>query len=303
MSVDAVLIAGPTGSGKSAIALELAERLGGTIINADSMQVYAELRILSARPSPEDEARAPHRLYGHVNVLERYSAGRYQNEAARALSEAREQNRLPIFAGGTGFYFSTLTEGLSPIPGVSAEVRTAVRSRFATMGRESFFADLAARDPDTAAKLRSSDTQRILRAADVLEATGAPLSKWQRLSGRAVLGGLNLRRYVIAPPREILRARLERRFLAMVDAGGLDEARALAALDESLPAAKALGLPQLLRYLAGELSLEAAIEEAHIATRQYAKRQVTWFRNRIQWKWLRDEQWSNIITSIMDDLT
>src|SRR4051812_44828292 len=183
MSVDAVLIAGPTGGGKSAVALNLAQRLGGTIINTDSMQVYAELRILTARPSVADEALAPHRLYGHVGVWERYSAGRYQAEAARALAETRGQNRLPIFVGGTGFYFSALTEGLSPIPDVPDEVRAAVRTRFEKVGRETFFAELTARDPETAANLRASDTQRILRAADVLEATGVSLSEWRRLSG------------------------------------------------------------------------------------------------------------------------
>jgi tRNA dimethylallyltransferase len=301
MKVDAVLIAGPTGSGKSALALELAERLDGTIINADSMQVYSELRILTARPSRKDEARVPHRLYGHVGVSERYSAGRYQDDAARALAEAREHYRLPLFVGGTGFYFSALTEGLSPIPSVPPEVRTAVRTRFETMGRENFFADLRGRDPDTAAKLRISDTQRILRAADVLEATGVPLSGWQRVSGNPVLAGLTLGRYVLVPPREILYGRLERRFRAMVEAGALDEARALAELDVSLPAAKALGVPQLLRHLAGELTLEAAIIEAQIATRQYAKRQATWFRNRTDWSRLQDDIASNLISRIVID--
>jgi len=303
MSVDVVLIAGPTGSGKSAIALELAERLGGTIINADSMQVYTELRILTARPSVEDEARVPHRLYGHVSVCERYSAGRYQQEASSVLSEARGQKRPAIFVGGTGFYFSALTKGLSPIPAIPGEVRAAVRGRFEANGRERFFAELSARDPETAAKLRLSDTQRILRAADVLEATGTPLSDWQRVSGTPVLAGLEYRSYVIAPPREVLNARLEHRFRAMIAAGALEEVRALAGLEESLPAARALGVPQLLRHLDGELSLEAAIAAAHIETRQYAKRQETWFRNRTDWKWLQSEHTSNLISRIAEDIT
>jgi tRNA dimethylallyltransferase len=302
MSVVAVLIAGPTGSGKSAIALELAERLGGTIINADSMQVYTELRILTARPSSADEARVPHRLYGHVGVSERYSAGRFQSEAARVFAQAREEGRLPIFVGGTGFYFSALTDGLSPIPAIPAEVRAAVRARFDEMGREDFFSALAARDPAIVEKLRISDTQRILRAADVLEATGTPLSDWQRISGKPVLAAPNVYRYVIAPRREVLHARLERRFRAMVDSGALEEARALASLDQSLPAAKALGVPQLLRYLAGGSSLETAISETQIATRQYAKRQVTWFRNKPDWKWLRDADLSNLISNIASDV-
>jgi tRNA dimethylallyltransferase len=303
MSVDAVLIAGPTGSGKSEIALELAARLGGTIINADSMQVYAELRILTARPSESDEARVPHRLYGHVSVSERYSAGRYQQEASNALAEARGQKRLAIFVGGTGFYFSALTKGLSPIPAIPGEVRLAVRERFEEVGRERFFAELSARDPETGAVLRVSDTQRILRAVDVLEATGTPLSEWQRASGTPVLLGLEYRSYVIAPPREILHARLERRFRAMIAAGALLEVRALEGLDESLPAARALGVPQLRRHLAGQLSLEAAIDETHVATRQYAKRQETWFRNRTDWKWLRDQEISNLISRIAAEIT
>jgi tRNA dimethylallyltransferase len=303
MKIDAVLIAGPTGSGKSAIALELAQRLGGTIINADSMQVYRELRILTARPALEDERRVPHRLYGHISVTERYSAGRYREEAARALAEAREADRLPIFVGGTGLYFSALTEGLSPIPAIPTDVRSAVRKRFETIGRERFFAELAVRDPDTAGRLRISDTQRVLRATDVLEATGTPLSTWQRVSGRPLVGGPNVRSYVVAPPREILHGRLERRFRWMIEAGALDEVRALAGIDPSLPAAKALGVPQLLRYLAGEVALEAAINEANIATRQYAKRQATWFRNRTDWKWLDDLELSNLISQIRAELT
>ena len=303
MSVDAVLIAGPTGSGKSAIALELAERLGGTIINADSMQVYAELRILTARPSIQDEARIPHRLYGHVSVSERYSAGRYQTEAGNALAEARGEKRLAIFVGGTGFYFSALTKGLSPIPAIPSDVRDAVRRRFEEVGRERFFAELSAHDPETAAKLRVSDTQRILRAADVLEATGTSLSEWQRVSGTPVLAGLEHRSYVIAPPRKALNVRLEQRFRAMIAAGALEEVRALAGLEDSLPAARALGVPHLLRHLAGELGLEAAIAAAHTETRQYAKRQETWFRNRTDWTWLRDEEVSNLISRIEADIT
>ncbi len=267
MNVDAVLIAGPTASGKSAAALALAEQVGGVIVNADSMQVYAELRALTARPSQADEARLPHRLYGHVHVRERYSAGRYQDESA-------------------------------------AEVRAAVRQRFETLGREAFFADFAARDPATAAKLKASDTQRLLRAADVFEATGCSLSAWQTESGKPVLEKLRLARFVVSPPREILSERIDRRFEDMMHKGALAEASALRGLDDSLPAAKALGLPQLWRHLAGETSLEAAISEAQIATRQYAKRQQTWFRNRMDdWKWLESEGISNLITSMVQELS
>jgi tRNA dimethylallyltransferase len=200
MQFDAVLIAGPTASGKSAAALALAERFGGAVIDADSMQVYRELRVLTARPGTAEAARAPHFLYGHVSAHERYSAGRYREDAAQALAEARTRGRLPIFVGGTGLYFAALTEGLSPIPQVPVEARERVRARFDEMGREAFLADLIARDP-AAAKLRPSDTQRLLRAADVLEATGKPLSAWQAMSGESVLGGMRLVRFVLAPPR------------------------------------------------------------------------------------------------------
>jgi tRNA dimethylallyltransferase len=297
MSVDAVLIAGPTASGKSAAALALAQELGGAIINADSMQVYRELRILTARPSPQAEASVPHLLYGHVNVSERYSAGRYQDEAAHALRQVRERGLLPIFVGGTGLYFGVLTEGLSPIPPVPATVRVDVRRRFEALGRDAFFAELAERDEVTAAKLRPSDTQRVLRAADVLEATGRPLSVWQSSRGAAVLDESRLARFILSPPRDVLRERIDTRLKAMVEQGILEEARALAGLDPSLPVAKALGMPELVRHLAGEIGLEEALEAVGIATRQYAKRQLTWFRKRMKdWKWLEDVSVSNLIT-------
>lgn len=299
MPVDAVLIAGPTASGKSAAALALAEQLRGVVINADSMQVYSELRVLTARPTPADEHRVPHLLYGHVRATERYSAGRYQDEAARALEDARARKLLPIFVGGTGLYFSVLTDGLSPIPAVPAEVRMLNRERFETLGRDEFFADLARRDATSAAKLRPSDTQRLLRAADVLEATGRPLSAWQNMRGRSALGSRRVARFVLAPPREVLLERIDRRLEAMADGGVLDEVRALARLDPSLPAAKALGLPQFARHLAGECDFSAAVAEVQLATRQYAKRQQTWFRTRMKdWKWLEDVNVSNLITQM-----
>jgi tRNA dimethylallyltransferase len=297
MGVDAVLIAGPTASGKSAAALALAEKLGGAIINADSMQVYRELRVLTARPTPEAEARVPHYLYGHVSASERYSAGRYQDDAAQALRDVRDRGLLPIFAGGTGLYFGALTEGLSPIPTVPASVRSEVRRRFETLGRDAFFADLAQRDGATAAKLKPSDTQRVLRAADVLEATGRPLSAWQEASGDAVLRDCRLARFVLSPPREVVLERIDARLKLMVEQGILEEARALAGLDPSLPAAKALGVPELIRHLRGEIDLAEALEAVRIATRQYAKRQQTWFRNRMNdWKWLELDNISNLIT-------
>jgi tRNA dimethylallyltransferase len=287
--IDAVLIAGPTAGGKSAAALALAGRLGGVIVNADSMQVYRELRTLSARPGADDEARAPHLLYGHVPVAERYSAGRYQDDAITALAEARAAKRIPIFTGGTGLYFEALEKGLAPIPAVPAAVRAANRAHLETIGAEAFFAEFAARDPETAAGLSPTDMQRTLRAADVFDATGWPLVRWQQRKGKPVLEGLRLARFVIAPPREDLYARVDRRFDGMLAHGALDEAKALRGLDPTLPAARALGVPQLLRHLAGEVTLEAAGDEAKRETRRYAKRQLTWFRNRMaDWQWIED---------------
>ena len=297
MPVDAVLIAGPTASGKSAAALALAEKFGGAIINADSMQVYAELRVLTARPTQDDERRVPHFLYGHVPASERYSVGRYQKEAADALRQARERGLLPIFVGGTGVYFGVLDEGLSPIPPVPAAVRADVRRRFETMGRDAFFADLSERDEATAAKLRPSDTQRVLRAADVLEATGRPLSAWQDSRAESVLGDARVARFVMSPPREVLLERIDARLRAMPERDVLDEVRAVSGLDPSLPAAKALGVPQFARHLAGECSYSDTLAEVQIATRQYGKRQLTWLRNRMKdWKWLESGEISNLIT-------
>lgn len=299
MFPDAVLIAGPTASGKSALAMELAEHLDGTIVNADSMQVYADLAVLTARPSASDEMRVPHRLYGHVKASERYSVGRYQREAAAALAEARSSKRIPIFTGGTGLYFDALMSGLSPIPAVPADIRDSVRRRFDAMGREAFFGEFARHDPASAARLRASDTQRILRAAAVLEATGRPLAEWQEIGGTAVLAGLRVTRLVLAPPREVLVERINRRFETMVARGALEEARLLLGLDPTLPASKALGIAQLQEYLLGRATLEDAIAQAQLATRRYVKRQMTWFRNRMkEWVWFEEARLSNIITSI-----
>ncbi len=301
MQFDAVLIAGPTASGKSAAASALAEIYGGTVINADSMQVYRELRLLSARPSEADEARVPHCLYGHVSAHERYSAGRYQLEAADALSASRSAGRLPIFTGGTGLYFSALTEGLSPIPAVPLEVREGLRARQVTIGVEAFFAELAAQDPTSVRNLTAADSQRVLRAASVLAATGRPLSHWHRSRGIPVLEGLRIARFVIAPPREELGSRIDARFLAMVEGGALDEVRSLADLDATLPAARALGVRQLLRVLDGSSSLDDAVSVAQGETRRYAKRQMTWFRRFMRdWDWIEKSELSNIILIVKE---
>ena len=228
MAIDAVLIAGPTASGKSALAVALAQAVDGTIINADSMQIYGEARILTARPPEADTARVPHLLYSHVSVNEPYSAGRYQAEAAHALNVARNAGRIPIFTGGTGLYFSALLDGLAEIPPVPAGVRARVRARREAIGADAFHAELAARDPQTAARLRASDTQRTLRAYEVFEATGRPLIAWQSEKGTPVLEGLRLARFVISPERSELHTRIERRFDGMVAAGAVEEAVLLA---------------------------------------------------------------------------
>jgi len=287
ISADVVLIAGPTASGKSAAALALAEQFGGAVINADSMQVYAGPRILTARPPDEDIKRVPHLLYGHVSVREAYSVGRYQTEAAHALQEARAMKRVPIFAGGTGMYFGVLTEGIANIPVVPASVRTEAEARRKEIGAEAFHAELAVRDPEGAARLRASDTQRVLRAYEVFEATGRPLSQWQQEMGKPVLAGLKLARFAVATPREELYARIDARFDRMLEQGALEEAVTLANIDPALPAAKILGRRELLAVHSGAMSLDQAKSAAKQATRNYAKRQLTWFRNRMaDWSWV-----------------
>jgi tRNA dimethylallyltransferase len=301
MTADAVLIAGPTASGKSAAALALAERIDGAIVNTDSMQVYREARILTARPSDDDMARAPHLLYGHVSVHEPYSVARYQADAIDALARVRAAKRIPIFVGGTGLYFGALTEGLAEIPPVPADIRARVRAWSEELGADAFFAELAARDPNT--RLRASDRQRVLRAMEVFEATGRPLVQWQKSGGTAVLEGLRIAHFVISPPRPELHARIDARFEAMLASGAAEEAAALAGLDPALPAAKILGLRELAALAAEKLDLAAAKAAAQAATRQYAKRQLTWFRHRMaDWHWIEAQDLSNILAEILSHL-
>jgi tRNA dimethylallyltransferase len=297
MSFNAVLIAGPTASGKSAAALALAERLDGVVINADSMQVYAEAPILTAQPDAAAKARAPHLLYGHVPARELYSVGRYAEDAARALAQAKAMRKLPVFVGGTGMYFMALEEGLATIPPIPDEIRAAARGLLEEIGVEALHARLAARDPETAAGLRPSDPQRTLRAWEVLQATGRPLVAWQRAPAEALLKGMTPARILLDPPRETLRAAIATRFAAMVREGGLAEARALEGLDPALPAAKLLGLRPLQALAAGRMDEKSAISEAVTATRQFAKRQMTWFRGRMPHYVRFDPLKSNIITA------
>jgi tRNA dimethylallyltransferase len=279
---DAVLIAGPTASGKSALALKLARDYGGAVINADSMQVYRELRVLSARPDAAEEAMAPHSLYGFVSAFEPFSVGRWLDAARVALDEARARGLMPIVVGGTGLYFAALLDGLSPIPEIHASIRVEARQKLAELGNERFHAALAARDPVMGERLSPGDSQRLVRAWEVIEATGQSLAEWQTLKGEPVLTG-DLLRYVLKPNREWLVARIGRRFHAMMEHGALDEVRALrdGGLGAGLPAARALGVPSLMAHLDGRLSLEQAVEQAITQTRQYAKRQMTWFRHQM----------------------
>ena len=283
-----ILIAGPTASGKSALAHALAERLSGTVINADSMQVYRELRILTARPSEAETAAVPYRLYGHVPGHEAYSAARYADEARSAIAEAQAAGRIPVVVGGTGLYFKALLEGLSPIPPIPPDIRTRWRDAAAEQGAAALHAVLAKRDPVMAARLRPSDPQRIVRALEVLEATGISLATWQEMPGEPVIQLDEALPLVVSPPREVLRQRIDARFDAMIEEGATEEVRALArlGLDPDLPLMRALGVRPLMDMLAGRVSAIEAVEGAKAETRQYAKRQVTWLRSNMSaWKW------------------
>lgn len=296
-----ILIAGPTASGKSAFALALAEKVGGTIINADAMQVYRELRVLTARPSDADTRRAPHLLYGHVAAADAYSAARYASEARRAIDDVIETGRVPIIVGGTGLYFKALTEGLSPIPQIPDEIRARWRQAAGEEGAAALHAVLAERDPEMAARLRPTDPQRIVRALEVLEATGRSLARWQEIPGEPAITIGEGRAFVVAPSREEMRRRIDARFDAMLAEGALDEVRALVGLglDPDLPAMRALGVKPLAELLAGRMAKEEAAEAAKAETRQYAKRQVTWLRrNMITWKWILAQEMKSFATEI-----
>ena len=297
----AVLIAGPTASGKSALALALAERLGGVIINADSMQVYRDLRVLTARPSLEEEARVPHLLFGHVDASVNYSAGRYIADAARIIADLPDA-RLPIFVGGTGLYFRALTSGLAAIPPTDLAIRDRLRARLASEGVEALHAELARRDPVAASRIMPRDRSRILRALEVLDGTGRTIAEWHRDGLPPVIEPDNAAKIFLNPGREELKARIETRFAGMLREGALDEVRALAArqLPDTLPAMKAHGVPWLCRHLRGEISLEEAAAGSIMDTRRYAKRQVTWFRNQMPgWTSVAPEQGLAAVETLM----
>ena len=288
-----ILIAGPTASGKSALALELAAKRGGVIVNADSMQVYSDLRIITARPSPDDEKRVRHRLYGHVDAAENYSVGRWFSEAAAALDDALHNRRPAIVAGGTGLYFSTLTRGIAAVPPIPAEIRHEVRGRLDAEGTAALHAELTSRDPAGAARLKPGDRSRISRALEVVLATGRSLSEWHADNTPAPVDLAGTAKIFLMPKRDELGARIDARFDAMMAAGALEEVRALAArhLDPNLPAMKAHGVPWLIRHLEGEITLAEAVAQAKRDTRRYTKRQATWFRNQLpQFEWVEPAQ-------------
>ncbi|WP_048646444.1 tRNA (adenosine(37)-N6)-dimethylallyltransferase MiaA [Nitratireductor soli] len=286
---DAILIAGPTASGKSALALALACETQGIIVNTDSMQVYSVLSVLTARPGPEDLQQAPHRLYGHVHPGDAYSTGLWLGEVSRLIGEGAFEQRRPIFVGGTGLYFRALTEGLSPMPQVPAPIRDHWRGRLAEEGAAALHVVLKERDPSAASNIQPADGQRIVRALEVFSASGRPLSAWQAETSRPLVDPASRRCLVLEPERSLVTRRIEARFEAMVEEGGLDEVRALLALDlpADLPAMKAIGVRELAGFLGGTRSLDDAIVQAKAATRRYAKRQTTWFRNQFGAEWQR----------------
>lgn len=287
-----VIVAGPTAGGKSALALALAREFAGAVINADSMQLYRELRILTARPGDAALAEVPHHLYGVLAASDPASAGRWRGMALQAIAAAQKDKRLPIVVGGTGLYLRALMQGLSPIPPVPEETRKAARDLHAKLGGEKFRSELAKRDPEAAKRLARGDTQRLIRAYEVVEATGVTLSTWQAKPGAAA--GFRFFTVLLMPERAALNAAIDRRFQAMIAAGALDEVRRLAAegLDPALPAMKVLGVPALLKHLKGLISLDEAVASGQLASRQYAKRQATWFRHQLKPDLVIDAQYS-----------
>ena len=279
----AVLIAGPTASGKSALAIALAERLGGVVINTDSMQVYRDLRIITARPTDAEEARVPHLLYGHVDATENHSVGRWLKDVAKAVRDTVAAGGVPILVGGTGLYFKILTAGLAAVPATPPQVRERFRSRLKREGIAPLYAELSRVDPRSAQKLMPNDSSRILRALEVMETTGRSLRDWHGEGMPPLVDPARAAKVFLAVERNDLVARIEQRFDAMLGQGALEEVGALAKrqLDPLLPAMKAHGVPWLTRHLRGEIALEEAAAGAKMDTRRYAKRQVTWFRNQM----------------------
>ncbi len=290
MSTRAILIAGPTASGKSALAMQVAKRIGGAVVNADSMQVYRDLRILTARPTPQEEREVEHLLFGHVDAAVNYSVGRYLADLEKTLADLSGRGVTPVLTGGTGMYFKAALYGLSDIPAVPDDVRARVRQSAQGKSPESLHAELSARDPETAARLRPTDPQRILRALEVFAATGKPLASFHGVRSAPLVDPASPA-FFLAPVRETLYARIDSRFDRMMETGALEEVAALRArgLDPALPAMRAHGVPHLVAWLDGRLSLDEAIRRGKIDTRHYAKRQFTFARHQLpDFRWLSD---------------
>ncbi len=276
------LIAGPTASGKSALAIALADLTPSVIINADSMQVYRDLRIVTARPSVDDEARHPHRLFGHIDGADACSAARWAGQARAAIDESTRVGRLPILVGGTGLYIRTLLDGIAPVPEIDPDVRAVVRA----MPVAEAHAALTQEDPAAAARLAPADTTRVARALEVIRATGRRLTDWQARRTGGIDDEVNLAALVLSPPREALAARCDARFDAMFGAGQDEVAMLIRRdLDRALPAMRAIGVREIGGYLAGDTMRDDAIAAGQLATRQYAKRQATWFGNQAPATW------------------
>lgn len=287
--IDAILITGPTASGKSALALELAKRHGGEVINADSMQVYDTLRVLTARPSKTEMEGVPHHLYGHVPAGEAYSTGDWLREATGVVADLRARAKLPVFVGGTGLYFKALTGGLDDMPAIPAEIRQRLRERLIAEGPEGLYRALEKGDPAMADRLDRQDGQRIVRALEVLEATGRSIAAFQGQGGLVVVDPRRACKIVKLPDRKLLHERINRRFGRMFEDGAVAEVEALLKLGLSpdMPAMKAIGVSQIAAMLRGEMTPDQVAEQASAATRQYAKRQMTWFRNQMDESWER----------------
>jgi len=281
------LIAGPTASGKSALALRLAEGQGAQIINTDSMQVYDVLRVLTARPSDAELARVPHHLYGHVSPADAYSTGRWARDVMAVLRGMEPDTPL-IFVGGTGLYFRALTEGLAPMPPIDPFIRRRLRDRLASQGAPALHAELRARDQPSAEQFQPADGQRIMRALEVLEASGRSIRWWQSQPRKALVEAEQIAdRWLLMPGRDSLRDRIADRFEAMIEAGALDEVARLRAMkiDPDLPAMKAIGVRELVAVLDGRMTTSQAMDKAKVATSQYAKRQATWWRKAADRNW------------------
>ena len=287
-----IVIAGATASGKSSLAVAVAEKFYGTVVNADSMQVYKELRLLTARPLEKEEKQIPHRLYGVLSGEKACSAGIWLEMAKNEIKTAWVANRIPVITGGTGLYIRSLVKGLSPIPEVSQSIRKQARELMENVGNESFYSSLAAKDPEMASRLHVSDSQRLIRAWEVLESTGKSLAYWQSLPPKPVID-VNPFVIFINRPREILYENCNNRFVEMFDNGAVEEVRSLLSLNLSaeLPVMKALGVKEITAFINGNKTRQEAIEAAQQATRRYAKRQTTWFKHQLE---------ANMIVSKLD---